>query len=79
MMTSEIKKILIKIINHYEMDIQWWDNDEEEQAYLEVDKVRDFLNIITELQNTKVNIQGVFTNEEALDYLMKLTSIKKIK
>jgi hypothetical protein len=27
------------------MDIQWWDNDEEEQAYLEVDKVRDFLNI----------------------------------
>jgi|TARA_B100001079_G_C15965211_1_gene320996 hypothetical protein len=45
MMTPEIKKILQKIINHYEMDIQWWDNDEEEQAYLEVDKVRDFLNI----------------------------------
>jgi hypothetical protein len=43
-MNKEIKDILTKIINHYENDIQWWGNDEEEQGYLEVDKVRDFLN-----------------------------------
>ena len=44
-MNKEIKDILTKIIEHYEMNIQWWDNDEEEQGYLEVDKVREFLDI----------------------------------
>ena len=48
-MNREIKDILIKIINHYENYIQWWDNDEEYQAYLETEKVKDYLNINTNI------------------------------
>ncbi len=48
-MNREIKDILIKIINHYENDIQWWDNDKEYQAYLETEKVKDYLNINTNI------------------------------
>jgi len=31
------------------MDIQWLDNDEEYQAYLETEKVKDYLNINTNI------------------------------
>ena len=42
-MTPEIRKTLEVIINHYELDIQWWGNDEEEQAYADVNKIREWL------------------------------------
>ena len=48
-MNREIKDILTKIIDRYEMDIQWLDNDEEYQAYLEIEKVKDYLNINTNI------------------------------
>ena len=40
MIPKDIRNILLTIINHYEEDIQWWDSDEEEQAYDDVHKVR---------------------------------------
>ena len=40
-----VHRILSKIIDHYETDIQWWGNDEEEQAYKDVYEVRDYLRL----------------------------------
>ena len=59
---KEIKDILTKIIEHYENDIQWWDNDEEEQGYLEVDKVREFLDIYN--STSEFRRKGFITNEK---------------
>jgi len=61
-MNKEIKDILTKIIEHYEMNIQWWDNDEEEQGYLEVDKVREFLDIYN--STSEFRRKGFVTNEK---------------
>jgi len=61
-MNKEIKDILTKIIEHYEMNIQWWDNDEEEQGYLEVDKVREFLDIYN--STSEFRRKGFITNEK---------------
>ena len=61
-MNKEIKDILTKIIEHYEMNIQWWDNDEEEQGYLEVDKVREFLDIYD--STSEFRRKGFITNEK---------------
>jgi len=62
-MNKEIKDILTKIINHYEMNIQWWDNgQEEEQGYLEVDKVREFLDIYD--STSEFRRKGFITNEK---------------
>jgi len=61
-MNKEIKDILTKIINHYENDIQWWGNDEEEQGYLEVDKVREFLDIYN--STSEFRRKGFITNEK---------------
>ena len=42
-MNDRVYNILKRIIDHYEMDIQWWNNDEEDQAYKDVDEVREYL------------------------------------
>jgi hypothetical protein len=42
-MNNRVLTILKRIIDHYEMDIQWWNNDEEDQAYKDVDEVREYL------------------------------------
>lgn len=47
-MNDRVYNILKRIIDHYEMDIQWWNNhDEEYQAYKDVIEVREYLRHLT--------------------------------
>ena len=44
-MNNKIRKILEKVISHYDLDIQWWDNvtHKKEEGYKEVKILKTWL------------------------------------
>ena len=71
-MTPEIRKTLEVIINHYELDIQWWGNDEEEQAYADVNKIREWLKEERECELMKKRFHLKALSEKQFNSIGKL-------